>query len=59
MLLRERLASTIKVDKSIFKILIDKNIFFDFALSFVLRDSKLLKRYAKKFETIKTSLIMR
>jgi len=55
----ERLALTIKASKSTLKILVDKNIFFDFALSFALRDLELLERYAKKFKTIKTNLIVR
>jgi len=55
----ERLISTIKTNKSIFKILVNKDIFINFALFFVLRDSKLLKRYAKKFKTIKTNSIVR
>jgi len=56
---RERLASTIKASKSTLKILIDENSFFNFALFFVSRDSKLLKRYAKKLKTIKTNSIVR
>jgi len=55
----ERLASTIKASKSTLKILVDKNVFFDLALFFVSRDSKLLKRYAKKLKTIKANLIVR
>jgi len=55
----ERLALTIKASKSTLKILINKDVFFNLALFFVSRDSKLLKRYAKKFETIKTNLIVR
>jgi len=58
-LFRERLTLTIKANKSIFKILINENVFFDFALFFVLRDSKLLERYAKKLEIIKTNSIVR
>jgi len=54
----KRLVLTIKVDKSILKILINEDFFFNFALFLVSRDSKLLKRYAKKFETIKTNLIV-
>ncbi len=56
---RERLALTIKIDKSTLKILVDENAFFNFALFFVLRDSKLLKRYAKKLEIIKANSIVR
>jgi len=56
---RERLASTIKVGKSTLKILIDKNAFSNLALFFVSQDSKLLKRYAKKLEAIKTNSIVR
>ncbi len=56
---RERLASTIKTSKSTLKILVDENVFSNLALFFVLRDSKLLKRYAKKFETIKANSIVR
>jgi hypothetical protein len=55
----ERLTLTIKANKSILKILIDENVFFDFVLFFALRNLKLLKRYMKKFETIKTNLIVR
>jgi len=58
MLSRKRLASTIKVDKSTLKILVNKDVFFDLALFFVLRDSKLLKCYAKKLETIKANSIV-
>jgi len=58
MSLYERLALTIKLDKSTLKILIDKNILFNFVLFFVLRNSKLLKCYAKKFETIKANSIV-
>ncbi len=56
---RERLASTIKVGKSTLKVLIDEDVFFNFALFFASRDSKLLKRYAKKLETIKANSIVR
>ncbi len=56
---RERLILTIKVDKSILKILVDEDAFFNFALFFASRDSKLLKRYAKKLETIKANLVVR
>jgi len=56
---RERLALMIKTSKSILKILIDKDAFFDSILFFASRDSKLLKRYAKKLETIKANLIVR
>jgi len=56
---RERLASTIKASKSTLKILVNENAFFNLALFFVSRDSKLLKRYAKKLETIKANSIMR
>jgi glutathione peroxidase-family protein len=56
---RERLTSTIKASKSTLKILINKDVFFNFALFFASRDSKLLKRYAKKLETIKANLIVR
>ncbi len=49
MLSCERLTSIIKIDKSI-SILVKKNIFFDFVLFFVFRNSKLLKCYAKKLE---------
>jgi len=56
---RERLASTIKTSKSTLKILIDEDVFFDLALFFALRDSKLLKRYAKKLKAIKTNSIVR
>jgi len=59
MLFRERLVSTIKANKQIFKILINENIFFNLALFFVSQNSKLLKRYKKKFKTIKTNLIVR
>jgi len=45
----ERLTSIIKIDKSI-STLVENFFFFDFALFFVSRDSKLLKRYAKKPE---------
>jgi len=55
---REYLVSIIKASKSIFKILVDKDVFSNLALSFVLQNSKLLKCYAKKFETIKTNLIV-
>ncbi len=55
----KRLASTIKANKLTLKILVNKAIFFNLALFFVLRDSKLLKRYAKKLETIKTNSIVR
>jgi len=55
---RKHLVSTMKASKSTLKILIDENIFFNFALFLVLRDSKLIKRYAKKFETIKTNSIV-
>jgi len=55
---REYLVLIIKVDKSTLKILINKNIFFNFALFLVSRNSKLLKRYAKKLETIKINLIV-
>ncbi len=48
-----------EANKSTLKILVNKNIFFSFALYFVLRVLKLLKYYAKKFETIKTNLIVR
>ena len=57
--LRERLTLTIKTSKSTLKILIDEDVFFDFILFFALRDSKLLKRYAKKLKTIKTNSIVR
>jgi len=55
---RECLASTIKVNKLILKT-IDENVFSNLALFFALRNSKLLKRYAKKFETIKANSIVR
>ncbi len=55
----KRLTSTIKASKSILKIVIDKDVFFNFTLIFALWDSKLLKRFVKKLETIKTNLIMR
>jgi len=51
------LALIIRIDKLILKILIDKNIFFNFALFFVLQNLRLLKYYAKKLKTIKTNLI--
>ncbi len=54
----KRLVSIIKASKSTLKILIDKNVFFNFALFFALRNSKLLKRYAKKFEIIKANSIV-
>ncbi len=59
MLFCERLVLTIKANKSTLKILINKNVFFDLALFFALRDSKLLERYAKKFKTIKANSIVR
>jgi len=55
---RERLVSTIKANKLIFKILVNEDIFFNLVLFFVSRDLKLLERYAKKLETIKTNLIV-
>ncbi len=55
-LLCERLISTIKTNKLILKILVDKDFFF---FPFVSRNSKLLKRYAKKLKIIKTNLIVR
>ncbi len=55
----EHLASTIKASKSTLKILIDENVFSNLALFFVSRNLKLLKRYAKKFEAIKTNSIVR
>jgi len=59
MLFRKCLALTIKTSKLTLKILINKDIFFNLTLFFVLQDSKLLKYYIKKFKTIKTNLIMR
>ena len=58
MLFCKYLALTIKANKLILKILVDKNIFSNFALFFVSRDLKLLKYYTKKLETIKTNLIV-
>jgi len=56
---RKRLASTIKASKSTLKILVDEDAFFNFALFFASRNSKLLKRYAKKLKTIKANSIVR
>ncbi len=56
---RKRLASTIKASKSTLKILVDEDAFFNLALFFASRNSKLLKRYAKKLKTIKANSIVR
>ncbi len=58
MLFCKYLALTIKANKSTLKILVDRNISSDFVLFFVLQDLKLLEYYAKKFEIIKTNLIV-
>jgi len=50
------LVSTIKANKLTLKILVNENIFSNFALFFVLQNLKLLKYYTKKFEIIKTNL---
>jgi len=52
------LVLTVKLDKSILKILVNKDIFFNFAQFFVLQNLKLLKYYTKKLKTIKTNLIV-
>ena len=53
------LALTIKANKLTLKILTNKDILFNFTLFFILQDLKLLERYAKKLEAIKTNLTMR
>ncbi len=58
MLFCKYLALTIKANKSTLKILVDKNISSNFVLFFVLQDLELLEYYAKKFEMIKTNLIV-
>jgi len=56
---RERLASTMKAGKSTLKTLVDEDASSNPALFFASRGSKLLERYAKKLEAIKTNLTMR